>query len=153
VVAQLVLCLTTDWATRVLSLTEENDFSSSLCVLTGSEAQPASEQWVPGVLSPEVKGGRGVALTTHPHLVPRSRMSRSYTSSPLYASMVCCRTALPLYCDKHEYILYICTFPFTKVLLRHNAAHSRPDIFQLAKWQCQNISTKCTFVFLETLRL
>jgi hypothetical protein len=26
--------------------------------------------------------GRGVTLTTHSHLVPRSRMSRSYTSSP-----------------------------------------------------------------------
>jgi hypothetical protein len=39
-------------------------------------------QWVPGVLSPGVKGGRCVTLTTHPHLVPRSRMSRSYTSSP-----------------------------------------------------------------------
>jgi hypothetical protein len=30
-----------------------------------------------------VKRGRGVMLTTHPHLVPRSRMSRSYTSSPV----------------------------------------------------------------------
>jgi hypothetical protein len=39
-------------------------------------------QWVPGVLSPGVKRGRGVALTTHPHLVPRLKMSRSYTSSP-----------------------------------------------------------------------
>jgi hypothetical protein len=39
-------------------------------------------QWVPGVLSPGVKRGRGVTLTTHPHLVPRLRMSRSYTSSP-----------------------------------------------------------------------
>jgi hypothetical protein len=39
-------------------------------------------QWVPGVLSPGVKRGRGMTLTTHPHLVPRSRMSRSYTSSP-----------------------------------------------------------------------
>jgi hypothetical protein len=39
-------------------------------------------QWVPGVLSPGVKRGRGVMLTTHPYLVPRSRMSRSYTSSP-----------------------------------------------------------------------
>jgi hypothetical protein len=28
-------------------------------------------QWVPGVLSPEVKRGRGVMLTTYPHLVPR----------------------------------------------------------------------------------
>jgi hypothetical protein len=38
-------------------------------------------QWVPGVLSPGIKRGRGVMLTTHPHLVPRLRMSRSYTSS------------------------------------------------------------------------
>jgi hypothetical protein len=29
-------------------------------------------QWVPGILSPGVKRGRGVMLTTHPHLVPRS---------------------------------------------------------------------------------
>jgi hypothetical protein len=29
-------------------------------------------QWVPGVLSPGVKRGRGVMLTTHAHKVPRS---------------------------------------------------------------------------------
>jgi hypothetical protein len=29
-----------------------------------------------------LKRGRGVMLTTYPHLVPRLRMSRSYTSSP-----------------------------------------------------------------------
>jgi hypothetical protein len=39
-------------------------------------------KWVPGVLSPGVKRGRGMMLTTHPHLVPRSWMSRSYTSPP-----------------------------------------------------------------------
>jgi hypothetical protein len=39
-------------------------------------------QWVPGVLSPGLKRGRYVTLTTHAHLVPRSRMSRSYISSP-----------------------------------------------------------------------
>jgi hypothetical protein len=39
-------------------------------------------QWVPGVLSPGLKRGRVVTLTTHPHLVPRSRMSRSYTPLP-----------------------------------------------------------------------
>jgi hypothetical protein len=38
-------------------------------------------QWVPGALSPGVKGGRGVMLTTHPLLVPMLRNSRSYTSS------------------------------------------------------------------------
>jgi hypothetical protein len=40
-------------------------------------------QWVLGGLSPGIKRGRGVKLTTHPYLVPRLRMSRSYTSSPL----------------------------------------------------------------------
>jgi hypothetical protein len=34
------------------------------------------------VLSPGVKRGRGVMLATDHHLVPRLRMSRSYTSSP-----------------------------------------------------------------------
>jgi hypothetical protein len=29
-------------------------------------------QWVPGVLYPRLKGGQGVTLTTHLHLVPRS---------------------------------------------------------------------------------
>jgi hypothetical protein len=38
-------------------------------------------QWVPWVLSSGLKPGRGVTLTTHPHLVPRPRMSRSYTTS------------------------------------------------------------------------
>jgi hypothetical protein len=50
-------------------------------------------QWVPGVISPGIKYGRGVSLTTHPHLVPRSRMSRSYTASPPCASMACSGTA------------------------------------------------------------
>jgi hypothetical protein len=39
-------------------------------------------QWVPGGPFPGVKRSRGVTPTTHPHLVPRSIMSRSYTSSP-----------------------------------------------------------------------
>jgi hypothetical protein len=38
-------------------------------------------QCVPGVVSPGVKRGRGVMLTTNPYLVPRLSMSRSYTSS------------------------------------------------------------------------
>jgi hypothetical protein len=37
-----VWCLTTDWTTGVRSPTEEEDFSSSLCVQTGSGAHPAS---------------------------------------------------------------------------------------------------------------
>jgi hypothetical protein len=41
-----------------------------------------------------VKRGQGVMLTTHPDVVPRSWMSRSYTSSPPSASMACSGTAL-----------------------------------------------------------
>jgi hypothetical protein len=58
------------------------DFSSSPPAsrpALGSAQAPI--QWVPGVPSPGVKRGRGVMLlTTHPHLVPRLNMSRSYTS-------------------------------------------------------------------------
>jgi hypothetical protein len=58
------------------------DFSSILYVQTGSEAHLAS--CTMGTVGPfqGAKRGRGVMLTTHPHLVPRSGMSRSYTSSP-----------------------------------------------------------------------
>jgi hypothetical protein len=45
-------------------------------------AHPASCPMGTGVLSQGVKRGRGVTLTTHPYLVPRSIMGRSYTSSP-----------------------------------------------------------------------
>jgi hypothetical protein len=56
-------------------------FSSILCVQTGSGAHPASCTMGTVGPFPGLKRGRGVTLTTHPHLVPRSRMSRSYTSS------------------------------------------------------------------------
>jgi hypothetical protein len=52
-------------------------------------------QWVPGVLSQGLKSSWGVTLTTHTHLVPRSIMSRSYTSSPPSASVACRGIALP----------------------------------------------------------
>jgi hypothetical protein len=42
-------------------------------------AQPPV-QWVPG-LFPEVESGRGVTLTPHPLLVPRSENIVSYTST------------------------------------------------------------------------
>jgi hypothetical protein len=71
-----------DRAIVVRSPAEAKDFSSSLCVQTGSGAHPASCTMGTGGPVPEAKRGRGVTLTTHPHLVPRSRMSRSYISSP-----------------------------------------------------------------------
>jgi hypothetical protein len=85
-----------DWTTGVRSPTGAEDFSSTLCVQTGSGAHPASCTMGTGVLSPGVKRGRGVMLITHPHLVPRLSMSRSYASSPPCASMACSGTALLL---------------------------------------------------------
>jgi hypothetical protein len=73
-----------DRAIGVRSPAGAKDFSFAPgCVQTGSGAHPASCTIGTGVLSPGVKRGRGVTLTTHPYLVPRSWMSRSYTSSPL----------------------------------------------------------------------
>jgi hypothetical protein len=83
--------------TGVRSLTEAEDFSSSLCLQTSSGAHPASCTVGTGGPFPGVKLGRGVMLTTHPHLVLRLRMSRSYIP-PLTpsASMVCSGITLPL---------------------------------------------------------
>jgi hypothetical protein len=55
-----------DRAIEVRSPAESRDFSSSLCVQTGCGAHPASCPVGTGVLSPGVKGGRGMTLTTHP---------------------------------------------------------------------------------------
>jgi hypothetical protein len=71
-----------DRAIGVRSPEGTKNFSSNLCVQTGSETHPASCTMGTGGPFPGAKRGRGVTLTTHPHLVPRSRMSRSYTSSP-----------------------------------------------------------------------
>jgi hypothetical protein len=57
-------------------------FSSNLCVQTGSEAHPASCTMGTGGRFPGAKRDWGVTLIAHPHQVPRSGMSRSYTSSP-----------------------------------------------------------------------
>jgi hypothetical protein len=53
-------------------------------------------QWVPGVFSAGLKRDRGVTLTTHPHLVPRSRMSSTYTPLPQSAYVACRGTALAI---------------------------------------------------------
>jgi hypothetical protein len=59
-------------AIGVRSPVGSKDFSSSLCVQTGSGAHPVSCTKGTGGPSPGGKRGRGVMLTTHPHLVPRS---------------------------------------------------------------------------------
>jgi hypothetical protein len=69
-----------DWAIGVRTPAGAKDFSSNL--QTGSEAHPTSCTMGTGGPFPGEKRSRVVTLTTHSHLVPRSRMSRSYTSSP-----------------------------------------------------------------------
>jgi hypothetical protein len=69
--------LATGWTTgrsRLDPRQRLKNFSSTLCVQTGSGAHPASCTVGTGVLSPGLIRGRGVTLTTHPHLVPKSRM-------------------------------------------------------------------------------
>jgi hypothetical protein len=60
-------------------------------------------QWIPGVLSPGIKRGRGGMLTTLPHLVTRLGICRSYTCSPSNASMACSGTAL-LFNNKNKIV-------------------------------------------------
>jgi hypothetical protein len=71
-----------DRAIEVRSPAGAKDFSYNLCVQTGSGAHPASYPMGTGVISPGLKRDLGVTLSIHSPLVPRSRMSRSYTSSP-----------------------------------------------------------------------
>jgi hypothetical protein len=73
------------------------DFSSNLCVQTGSGAHPASCPMGTGGPFPGVKARPGRDADHSLHLVPRSGMSRSYTSFPPSASMACSGTALPLH--------------------------------------------------------
>jgi hypothetical protein len=61
---------------------KRKDFSSSLCVQNGSEPHPDSCTMGTGGPFPGAKAWPGRDADHSPHLVPRSRMSRSYTSSP-----------------------------------------------------------------------
>jgi hypothetical protein len=83
-----------EWAIEVRSPAEAKGFFLSLYVQTGSGAHAASCTMGTGVLSPGLKRSRGMTLTTHHHLMPRSRMSRRYTSSPPNAFISCSGTAL-----------------------------------------------------------
>jgi hypothetical protein len=87
---QSVQFMTTYWTAGVRSPAEAKDFLFRLCVQSNFEAHLASYPVYTGGPFPavKVKRGRGVRLTTHPHLVPRSTVSRRYTSSPPW----CCIT-------------------------------------------------------------
>jgi hypothetical protein len=83
-----------DRAIGVRSPADVKDFSSNLCVQTGSETHPASCTMGTESPFPGAKAGPRRDADSSPHLVLRSWMSRSYTSSPPSASVVCSGTAL-----------------------------------------------------------
>jgi hypothetical protein len=83
-----------DRAIEVRSPAEAKDFSSSLCVQTGSGSHPASCIMGTGGSFPGAKARLGRDADHSLHLMPRSRMSRSYTSSLPSAFMACSGIAL-----------------------------------------------------------
>jgi hypothetical protein len=82
-----------DRAIEVRSLAGAKDFPSNLCVQTGSGAHPASCARGTGGPFPGAQARPGRDADHSPHLVPRSTMSRSYTS-PHSAFVACSGTAL-----------------------------------------------------------
>jgi hypothetical protein len=84
-VAQAVQCLTKGWTTRQSGFDPRRGQRTFHLASVSRPALGPTQlpvQWLPWVLSPGVKRGRGVMLTTYPHLVPRSWMNRSYTCTP-----------------------------------------------------------------------
>jgi hypothetical protein len=71
-----------DRAIGVRSPAGAEDFPSILCVQTGSGAHPASCTMGTGGPFPGGKARPGRDADHSPHLVPMSRMCRSYISSP-----------------------------------------------------------------------
>jgi hypothetical protein len=71
-----------DRVIEVRSRQRRKDFSSRLCVQTGSGAHPASCTMGKDGPFPGTKERTGPNADHSPHLVPRLRMSRSYMSSP-----------------------------------------------------------------------
>jgi hypothetical protein len=67
------------------------------------------------------QSGRGVALTTHPHLAPRLRKEPSYTFTPLWAFVACPR------------VKFNFTFTFVAVIYCSNEMREREREREIAK--------------------
>jgi hypothetical protein len=132
--AQSVQCLATDWTAGVRSPTEAEVFfplTSASRPALGPTQPPV--QWVPGALSPGVKRGRGVMLTTHPLLVPRSGKSRSSTS---------CHQNAPIWSVTGP----LCLFLYQVHYLFRGRSDLRNVVFaRFCKYTCQERPSKSTF--------
>jgi hypothetical protein len=78
-----------DRDSRVRFPAAAGNFSLHHRVQNGSGTPQPPIQWVPGALSLGYSG-RGMKLTTHIHLVPRSRMRGAIPPLPQYAFMAWC---------------------------------------------------------------
>jgi hypothetical protein len=85
-----------DQAIEFQSPEEAGGFFLCLCVKTGSGPHPTSCTMGSGDPFPGAKARPGRDIDQSPHLVPRSRISRSYTSSPPSTFIACSGTALAL---------------------------------------------------------
>jgi len=81
-IAQSLYCLPTECKSGVRSPEEAEDFSSSLMSRPALGPTQPPIQWVLEDLSPGGKERPKRDADHSPHLVPRSGMSGSYTSSP-----------------------------------------------------------------------
>jgi hypothetical protein len=73
--AQSVQCLATEWTTgrtRFDPGQRQEIFPLSSVSRPALGLTQSPVQWVPEILSPGVKRGRDVTLTTHPNLLPKS---------------------------------------------------------------------------------
>jgi hypothetical protein len=95
-VAQSVQCLTMDWTVGVRPPTQAEDFSSNLCVQTGSEAHPASCTVGTGGSFPGGKARPGRdADHSRPSSAEVKKEQELYLLSPKCASMERNGTTLP----------------------------------------------------------
>jgi hypothetical protein len=79
-------------------------------------------QWVPGALSPGVKRGRGVMLTTHSLLVPRYKRAGAIPPLTPSATAACSGRALHFTSGNTHWVVAIDTKPAAKALLLYWSA-------------------------------
>jgi hypothetical protein len=94
-----------------------------------------------------IHGYRGVTLTTHPHLVRRSRMTRSYISSP--PKRLHGRVVGQLQVNTRGYIALTWSKCSTTHANRHCLNLQHPDVLNLASWTVLRVRMKLNFAKLS----